>query len=304
LRSDGYLLSLAEAVTGAEGSEAIALLSNRKQFREMAEQDAAATRGKAAMAHEKEIMGTGWGDVLFDTGLFTVIAVIGAVIAFFLIVQSAQSYQDKLEQNILDVREAASEPGRPRIEWNDDGTIDKIHRVNPSTIAPGDPDTTFTVMDPSDEFMATVEEWKDAEPGKFVPPALALGFGSGVAVFISALLIHFFAQVIFRGHGRLTHTIHSITMVFVSRIILLFVILFAGIVLGFSNGGGVVITGVLGALGVFALIVILSLARAVARACDQGFASGFIATLIGLAPAVAAGVFIAMELGVLTLSSA
>lgn len=302
LRSDSYLLSLAEEITGAEGPEAIASLADRAKFKAMAEQEAAETRGKAAMAHEKEIGSTGWGDVLFDMGLYTVIALVGAVIAFFLLTQSAQGFQDRYDQNIEDVRAAWNEPGRPRIDWKDGSSesriadIDKIRRAD-------NPEATFTVMDPEEQFLATVEDWRESEPKDFLPPALAIGAGSAVAVLISAFLIHFFAQVIFRGHGRLPHTIHSVAMVFVSRLILFLVILYAGTVLIFYLGGGMTVTGLLVAEAGVGLIVILSCARAVAKACDQGFGTGFIATVIGLAPAVAAGVFVAMEVGVLTLSS-
>lgn len=298
LRQDAYLLSMAETVTGKIGEEAVDMLSNRSEFKKLARKESDALRSKDDQKHEEVVSKIGWQDVLFDTGLLLGIMLISAFVAFFITVQSAQNYDNKYQQNIADINNAMGRGWCPDQLKGADGLI-VCYKSDPNAGPTGTEVLTFKQMSFDPDFYKIVTDWKTAKIGDYIVPILAIGFGVPFATLMIALIIHIVAKALLRAIGSYPHTVHHVTMAILSRAVLLLVAGVAGIIIGFSMGGGVVVQVFMGIIGVIGLLTLFGVINAVSKAYNIGMGSALLPALIGLSPAIAAGVFAVMQAGLL-----
>jgi hypothetical protein len=296
-RQDSYLISLAEVLTGAEGDEAVELLGDQSLFRSISDQKEGAQRQQDDADHLEKIAKTGGKEVILDISLLIASALIGTLLAFFLVSYSAQAYQDKYDQNHEDFI-AAEARG-----WCKDKDGEYVcYRDNPAKDSQKSPIPTFKWMTMTDEFRATVDDWKDAEASRILMPGVIIGIGSGIAAILVSIIIHLISGLIFRGQGRLAHTIHGVSVAILSRGVLLLLVAIVGIIAIFNQGGNeTMLLAFEGIAGLVVVLLVLAVIMAVSRAYKQNFALALVSSAIGLAPVVAAVVFGLMQMDILKL---
>ncbi len=309
LRGDSYFISLCENATGGEGAAAVDLLNDRERHSTLAKKEAQAKKQEAGQAHIDELNTATWRDVGLDFAMLAAVSLVGTIIVLFLVVQSAQSFQNSYDANREAVDEALAEfyaAGRQssRILWQDEfgatglrEHIEVIYESDPAAADPtGPPVKSFTVMQPDEDFMATVEDWQEAGIARIVTPGFVVSLSLVVLMFLFALLVHLIAGVFFRGKGRLVYFMDKSISLIGNRTVILLILLLVTIVLGFSGGGN--ITPFLAIIAVFGVTVLLKLIGIITSTYRLAFPLALVALLAGLAPFVAAG-FGIMTVGIL-----
>ncbi len=281
--SDGYFLSLAESATGESGQAAFDALADSGRVQQVEKQQIQEAKEKDHAAHEEVINAASWADVAFDLGLVFIIATVGAFIGLFLLVESAQSYVGRVENNVLAI-EGATAAGRTAL--TEDGETVYLNEL-------GEP---ITQMEPDENFLQMSENIGSAEIADIIFPGLGIGFGTMLLVFLMFLVIYALGNFVLRGHGNLPYLGHRVSTLMAGRMIGILLFIFVATTIVFNEGGGSVINIIMAMMGLIVLLLIFSMIGVVSKAFNFGFVKGFVSTAGGVAAAaiIAGGVFITL----------
>ena len=274
LRDDPYFLSLTEAVTGLNGEEGIAKLYNKKMRDEITQKEVDDRKQQRLKEHDEVVSKTSWTDVGFDLVLFAIIASIVSVVVGVLVVQSAQGYIDRLEQNAEDVSTARS---LGNVVTNPDDSTDIRYYLE--TDDEGEP-ILFTLATYDFSFWETARELGQTEFLVVLGIGLAIGVGSAVQLAILNAVTHFVSSKVLRGVGNIRYLMHKNTSLLMNRTVLYGIILGLGAIVIFGSGGGLIMQIIGGVVALFSLLVTFKIVSIVGNAYDFGFVKGFVATSI------------------------
>ena len=284
LRSDPYFISVAEAATGRDGEEAIEHLFDDSAREKASQKQAAKLRKDAYAEHLETTSRATWADVAFDMGLLAVALAAVLIIASFIIVQSADGYVNRVNQNRLDVVEARR-AGRV-VADEESSNFGKYFKAELN--ADGNP-IYFEEMEPDANFLATAQDIASID----ALTIFAIGLGGGLAAafltFTAAGIMHGTARSVLRGTGSFRYLVHRVASLLASRTVIYGVLASAGGAAVFFMGGGIATTIVGGALALFTLTVVYKLVTTVGQAYHFGPVKGMVATIAGLTVFALAG---------------
>jgi hypothetical protein len=275
LRHDAYFTSLAENTTGVEGEEALQRLGSEQHHNQIAQEETQQRRQQTAANHLQEVGRIRWLDVGFDLGLLLAVVAVCTFIALFLVVQSAEGYLDKLEDNRIAVQQAQAE-GRYTFDGNDE----RVYYV-----VDGGSSRTFTEIIPDPDFLRRAQQLSGASFGEILLASMGISLLVGAIALALAGTAHLLAAHALRGLGGIRYLLHRVAGLLLNRAVILFVLVCIGTLVIFEFGGGVAVTIVLGVLGVFTLTVLLNLVNLTGKAYQLGLGRGMIATGPGIAAA-------------------
>jgi hypothetical protein len=276
LRHDAYFISLAENLTGAEGGEAFQRLGSEQHHSQIAQKETQQRRQLTADSHLQEVGRIRWLDAGFDLGLLLAVVAVCTFIAFFLAVQSAEGYLDKLEDNQIAVQQAQAE-GRYTFDGNDERVYYEVNG--------GSSSRTFTEIVPDPDFLRRAQQLSGTSFGEMLISSVGVSLLAGAIVLALAGTAHLLAAHALRGLGGIRYLLHRVAGLLVNRAVILFVLVCIGTLVIFEFSGGVAVTIVLGVLGVFTLTVLLNLVNLTGKAYQLGLGRGIIAAGPGIAAA-------------------
>lgn len=281
--TDGYFISLAESATGESQQAAVSAVADSGRISHVEKQQIEAEKEKKRVAHEVTISGARWADIGFDLLLIFVIATIGAFIGLFLMVESAQSYIGKVEDNELAIQDAFA-AGRTAL--SEDGQVVYLDEFGAPIVE----------IKPDENFLEMAQNIANAGIAEIILPGLGLGLGLTLLVLLMFNVIFVLGRFILRGHGNLPYLGHRVSTLMAGRMIGILLFVFVATTIVFNEGGGSIVRIIAGMMGLIVLLLILSMIGVVSKAFNFGFAKGFISTAGGVAAAamIAGGVFITL----------
>ncbi|MDX1995149.1 MAG: HEAT repeat domain-containing protein [bacterium] len=283
LRYDSFFASLAEDATGKPLAEAVTILDDEDVQKAQAKQVVDARKQKKIDEHLATVSRTSWRDVVFDLAVYGVVMLFGVIVVSFVIVQTAQAFANRYEQNLLDWSRAVCET---------DNNGERVCLVQP-TFEESEAGQTepreVTLMEPDPTFLTTIESVRQIPLSRILVQG---GLASVLGVVLMALLsviIHGLSSLAFGGRGTLPHLAHSLTSFITNRTILILILIGAIGAVFLSSGTALVLTIGGGLIGLMSLLVFFKLVSITGQTYDYGFAKGFIATLIALVVVGAVG---------------
>jgi tetratricopeptide (TPR) repeat protein len=248
LERDPFFKNTVEDVTGAQGEEALNMVRNSNQLKEVAVTERKLKQEKRQAEHLKDVQRSRWSSVLMDLAIYTFLSIVLTALGLGLSGQSAQGYinnQIYLQQAF----EAGERDAPPEV----DPAFDEYARQVAAVL-------TIPLS---------------------VTTGVVVGLLSVVSLLINLLFTHLAAKFIFRGQATFPHLIYKVVSLYNTRLPVFYVILFVGIVLGFAMGSSVV-AGIAGAiLSLYSLMLFLGTIGRIGETYDFGSAKGCLSLIVG-----------------------
>ncbi len=252
LEQDSYYISVLHDISKLEGEEALALVRNKDEIKHIAVSERQMAKQKRRGAHQEDVQKSTWISAGMDLAIFTLIVIFGVVLLVLVISQSALG--------VLNGYDAA---------W------DAYHEA----WAAG----TTNVKEPAElsyDLRLLAETYSQLD----ISIGLILGLIAGIAALVQMVVqltvTHGAARLIFKGEGTLPHLMYKVVSLYNTRLPLIFLLTYLGVVLTFGDNG-IFPMLLYGAAGLVSLSLSFGVLKRVGAAYDISLLSGCLALVIG-----------------------
>lgn len=254
LRTDAYFQSLCETATGEQAAKAIEMITDDTLYATISEKESQEKTEQALSEHYEKVAVVNWSGVAFDLSVFFLITLLGTILTTFILLQSAQGFMSRYD--------AAVEA------W-----------INNEVDEDGEPVELPVVEAGFQEFS---ELMSSVSLSRVFVNGLFAAFSAVISLMISCVAIHMMSKMLFKGEGKFPYLLHRWANLFSTRTVAIYLLLFVGISVIFSLGGGFIVFIVLGLVGIIALLTFFKSISIIAEAYHFGWVKGFVAFVVGM----------------------
>ncbi len=252
LETDAYYVSVLHDISKLEGEEALALVRSKDQIKTIAVSEKHMAKQKRRGAHLEDVQKSTWISAGMDLLIMTLIMVVGTVLLVLVTSQSASGVLTGYDAAWVSYNEAFAQ-GVKGIKPPAELTFELRQLAR-----------TYSVLSINDGLLL----------------GLIVGVGALVEMVVQLSVTHVAARFIFKGEGTLSYLIYKVVSLYNTRLPLIFLLVYLGVVLTFGDNSILPLI-IFGGAGLVSLALNLGVLKRVGEAYDLGIFQGCLALIIG-----------------------
>ena len=252
LEHNDYYISVLHDISKLEGEEALALVRSKDEIKHIAVSERQMAKQKRRGAHQEDVQKSTWISAGMDLAIFTLIMVFGTVLLVLVISQSAAGVLNG-DRAAWDAYHEAWAAGEKNVK--EPAPLSYELRV-----------------------MAQTYSQLDISIGLIL--GMVVGIAALVEMIVHLSVTHGAARLIFKGEGTLPYLIYKVVSLYNTRMPLIFLLVYLGVVLTFGDNG-IFPMLLYGAAGLVSLALSFGVLKRVGAAYDISLFSGCLALVVG-----------------------